>query len=49
MDRIALCVHDAPVQIDLFDLHDISTFFRGGHDRDGAQIAKAGREWTKKL
>ncbi|KAG2151174.1 glycosyl transferase family 90-domain-containing protein [Suillus bovinus] len=53
MDRIAPWVHYVPVQIDLSDLYDAFTFFRGGPQGEGAhedlakKIAGAGREWSK--
>ncbi|KAJ8584607.1 glycosyltransferase family 90 protein [Rhizopogon salebrosus TDB-379] len=53
-DRIAPWVHYVPVQVDLSDLYDTLTFFRGGFGGEGAhddmarKIATAGREWSKK-
>ncbi|KAG1871500.1 glycosyltransferase family 90 protein [Suillus subluteus] len=53
MDRVAPWVHYVPVQIDLSDLYDTFTFFRGGLDGEGAhedlakKIAAAGREWSQ--
>lgn len=53
MDRVAPWVHYVPVQIDLSDLYDTFTFFRGGLDGKGAhedlakKIAAAGREWSQ--
>ncbi|KAG1729524.1 glycosyl transferase family 90-domain-containing protein [Suillus paluster] len=54
MDRIAPWLHYVPVQVDLSDLYDTLTFFRGGPQGEGAhedlaqKIATAGREWSKK-
>ncbi|KAG0702171.1 glycosyl transferase family 90-domain-containing protein [Suillus ampliporus] len=54
MDRIAPWLHYVPVQVDLSDLYDTFTFFRGGLQGEGAhedlarKIATAGREWSKK-
>ncbi|KAG6884642.1 hypothetical protein C0993_009359, partial [Termitomyces sp. T159_Od127] len=51
-DRIAPWVHYVPVQVDLSDLADSLTFFRGNPNGDGAhdnlarEIASAGREWS---
>ncbi|TFK73367.1 hypothetical protein BDN72DRAFT_814608 [Pluteus cervinus] len=51
--RIAPWVHYIPIQLDLSDLHDTLTFFRGDADGDGAheelakKIAFAGRKWSK--
>ncbi|KAG6887518.1 hypothetical protein C0995_014656 [Termitomyces sp. Mi166 len=51
-DRIAPWVHYIPVQIDLSDLADSLTFFRGDPNGDGAhddlarKIAMAGRDWS---
>ncbi|KAG6887517.1 hypothetical protein C0995_014655 [Termitomyces sp. Mi166 len=51
-DRIAPWVHYIPVQLDLSDLADSLTFFRGDPTGDGAhddlakKIAMAGREWS---
>ncbi|KAG2140698.1 glycosyl transferase family 90-domain-containing protein [Suillus clintonianus] len=53
MDRVAPWVHYVPVQVDLSDLYDTFTFFRGGLQGEGAhedlakKIAAAGREWSK--
>ncbi|KAG2068523.1 hypothetical protein BDR04DRAFT_1208651 [Suillus decipiens] len=53
MDRVAPWVHYVPVQIDLSDLYDTLTFFRGGLQGEGAhedlakKIAAAGREWSQ--
>ncbi|KAH7919709.1 glycosyltransferase family 90 protein [Leucogyrophana mollusca] len=53
MDRIAPWVHYIPVQMDLSDLLDSLTFFRGGPSGEGAhedlarKIADAGRNWSK--
>ncbi|KAG2340814.1 hypothetical protein BDR05DRAFT_889164 [Suillus weaverae] len=53
MDRIAPWVHYVPVQVDLSDLYDTFTFFRGGLEGEGAhedlakKIAAAGREWSQ--
>jgi hypothetical protein len=53
-DRVAPWVHYVPVQVDLSDLYDTLTFFRGGFGGEGAhddmarKIATAGREWSKK-
>lgn len=52
-ERIQPWVHYVPVQIDLSDLYDSLTFFRGdlngdgGHEDLAAKIALAGREWSK--
>lgn len=54
MDRVAPWVHYVPVQVDLSDLYDTFTFFRGGPDGEGAheelakKIATAGREWSQR-
>ncbi|KAG6879152.1 hypothetical protein C0992_004826 [Termitomyces sp. T32_za158] len=51
-DRVAPWVHYIPVQVDLSDLADSLTFFRGDPNGDGAhddlakEIASAGREWS---
>ncbi|KAG6844973.1 hypothetical protein H0H93_016280, partial [Arthromyces matolae] len=51
-ERIAPWVHYVPVQMDLSDLADALTFFRGDLNGDGAhddmakKIAAAGREWS---
>ncbi|KAG2068530.1 hypothetical protein BDR04DRAFT_770499 [Suillus decipiens] len=53
MDRVAPWVHYVPVQVDLSDLYDTLTFFRGGLQGEGAhedlakKIAAAGREWSQ--
>ncbi|KAG2351994.1 glycosyl transferase family 90-domain-containing protein [Suillus spraguei] len=53
MDRVAPWVHYVPVQVDLSDLYDSLTFFRGGLQGEGAhedlakKIAAAGREWSQ--
>jgi hypothetical protein len=53
MDRVAPWVHYVPVQVDLSDLYDTFTFFRGGLQGEGAheelakKIAAAGREWSQ--
>ncbi|KAG2068520.1 hypothetical protein BDR04DRAFT_1208647, partial [Suillus decipiens] len=53
MDRVAPWVHYVPVQVDLSDLYDTLTFFRGGPQGEGAhedlakKIAAAGREWSQ--
>ncbi|KAJ3507361.1 hypothetical protein NLJ89_g6348 [Agrocybe chaxingu] len=52
-DRVAPWVHYVPIQVDLSDLWDVLTFFRGdpsgngAHDDHAKKIAKAGREWSK--
>lgn len=52
-DRIQPWVHYVPFQMDLSDLYDSLTFFRGGLKGEGAhkdlaiQIALAGRNWTQ--
>jgi len=52
-DRVAEWVHYAPVSVDLSDLYDSLTFFRGdlngagAHDDLAAKIAIAGRDWSK--
>ncbi|KAG6884641.1 hypothetical protein C0993_009358 [Termitomyces sp. T159_Od127] len=54
-DRIAPWVHYIPVQMDLSDLADSLTFFRGDPNGDGAhddlakKIAMAGREWSSRF
>jgi hypothetical protein len=55
-DRIQPWVHYVPVQVDLSDLYDVLTFFRGdvsrggkgGHDEIAQKIARQGREWSGK-
>jgi len=52
-DRIQPWLHYVPVKVDLSDLYDILTFFRGeddwsnNNDALGASIAKAGKEWSR--
>lgn len=51
-DRIQPWVHYVPVQIDLSDLWDAFSFFRGdlnddlGHDNLAKKIGAQGREWS---
>ncbi|EJT99490.1 hypothetical protein DACRYDRAFT_109594 [Dacryopinax primogenitus] len=55
--RIQPWVHYVPVQLDLSDLYDIMTFFRGDvgqggrgeHDVLARKIAYAGREWSERF
>ena len=53
--RIQPWVHYIPVQVDLSDLYDSLTFFRGDLNGDGAheelaaKIALAGRDWSMKF
>ena len=52
-DRIRPWVHYVPFQMDLSDLYDSLTFFRGDLKGEGAhedlaiQIALAGQNWTQ--
>jgi pyrroloquinoline quinone (PQQ) biosynthesis protein C len=52
-ERIQPWVHYVPCHLDLSDLYDSLTFFRGdlngdgAHAELGAQIALAGRDWAK--
>lgn len=52
-ERVQPWVHYIPVQVDLSDLYDSLTFFRGdlngegGHEELAAKIALAGRNWSK--
>jgi len=52
-DRIAPWLHFVPVKVDLSDVHDSLTFFRGDMEGEGAhddlarKIAMAGRNWSK--
>lgn len=52
-DRIQPWVHYVPVKVDLSDLYDILTFFRGeddwskGNDALAASIAKEGKTWSR--
>lgn len=54
-ERIQPWVHYIPVKIDLSDLYDSLTFFRGdlygegAHEELASKIALAGRHWTKKF
>ncbi|QRW17661.1 glycosyltransferase family 90 protein [Rhizoctonia solani] len=53
MDRVMPWVHYVPVKVDLTDLYDIITFFRGdaqgrgGHDELAGKIGLAGKVWSK--
>ncbi|CAK5262218.1 unnamed protein product [Mycena citricolor] len=53
IDRIQPWLHYVPVQLDLSDLHDALTFFRGdaggvgSHEELAHRIAVAGRIWSK--
>ncbi|CAE6394278.1 unnamed protein product [Rhizoctonia solani] len=53
MDRVMPWVHYVPVKVDLTDLYDILTFFRGdaqgrgGHDELAGKIGLAGKVWSK--
>ena len=52
-ERVQPWVHFVPYQMDLSDLYDSLTFFRGdlngesAHEEMAAQIALAGQDWTK--
>jgi hypothetical protein len=46
-DRLAPWVHYVPVQNSYGDLLDALVFFRA-HDKAGARIAAAGREWSRR-
>jgi hypothetical protein len=52
-ERIQPWVHYVPVGLDLSDLYDSLTFFRGDLNGEGAheelayQIALAGRDWAR--
>ena len=52
-DRIQEYKHYIPVQLDLSDLYDSLTFFRGdlngegAHEELAARIAHDGRDWAK--
>jgi len=52
-DRVSPWLHFVPVKVDLSDVYDSLTFFRGDMDGEGAhddlarKIAMAGREWSK--
>jgi hypothetical protein len=54
-DRIQEYLHYIPVQLDLSDLYDSLTFFRGdlygegAHEELAAKIAHAGRKWSKEF
>ncbi|TFK68079.1 hypothetical protein BDN72DRAFT_798290 [Pluteus cervinus] len=54
-DRIQPWVHYVPIQVSLSDLHDSLLFFRGdptgrgSHEDMGANIAWAGRDWSKRF
>lgn len=51
-DRVQPWVHYVPIQVDLSDLWDALTFFRGqpggegAHDDMACKIARDGREWS---
>ncbi|CAE6440521.1 unnamed protein product [Rhizoctonia solani] len=53
MDRVMPWVHYVPVKVDLSDLYDIASFFRGdaqgrgAHDELAAKIGLAGKVWSK--
>ncbi|KZO93944.1 glycosyltransferase family 90 protein, partial [Calocera viscosa TUFC12733] len=54
-DRIQPWVHYVPLQVDLSDLYDVLTFFRGdvarggrgAHDEVAQKLAGQGREWAR--
>ncbi|KAJ1307235.1 hypothetical protein OPQ81_001349 [Rhizoctonia solani] len=53
MDRVMPWVHYVPVKVDLTDLYDIVSFFRGdaqgrgAHDELASKIGLAGKVWSK--
>ncbi|KAG8710312.1 Glycosyltransferase Family 90 domain containing protein [Ceratobasidium sp. 423] len=53
MDRVMPWVHYVPVKVDLTDLYDIVSFFRGdaqgrgAHDEMAGKIGLAGKVWSK--
>lgn len=55
VDRVQPWVHYVPIQVDLSDLHDALSFFRGGlngtgaHDDMAKKIAQEGKEWSQQF